>query len=283
MLKLPQASGPAAQLYSLSSSFSGNTGAGQTVTDESPDQVVINFPNLPEEISLDRDTEWRVTPSPMLPDGFHVYDHTSPLAIPLTFKLHAFEDYAVNGPETILQIAAKLHALTLPIISGNTSVMRASSSASPGNGTSASAESVKNAGTTSDPGSGVFDSVTTTEDNKYYFPPACVLNLMIGSGGPSALGIVCIGYVKSVNVRLKGPWLSSDDASQNRNLPSAGEFQFTFVHAPSYTNSLDILQSSATFKLPQVGAAQMAKSFYNTIDVVGDLARIGYRGLLSNG
>lgn len=279
-LSLPQSAGPVAQLYSLSSEELQGSGLGRSRAEESDDQIVINFPSLPDEISLDRDTEWRVTPSPLLPDGFHVYDHTSPLAIPLTFKLHAFDHYSVNGPETLLQIAAKLHALTLPIISGRTSV-RPTSSADPGNGTSISAEAGKNEATGSAPL--VVDSVTSDGEQPYYFPPACVLNLMVGSGGPSGLGIICIGYVKSVSVKLKGPWLSSDDASINRNLPSSADFSFTFVHAPNYTNSLDLLQSRGSFSLPQVGAARMKKSLYNTIDVVGDLSKIGYRGLLSAG
>jgi hypothetical protein len=279
-LALPPPNGPVAQLYSLSSDFSGGSGGGRTRTEESDDQIVINFPNLPDEISLDRDTEWRVTPSPLLPDGFHVYDHTAPLAIPLSFKLHAFDDYSINGPETLLQIAAKLHALTLPIISGRTSV-RSTSSASPGNGTSASAEATKDTATGGAPAT--IDSVASDGEQPYYFPPACVLNLMVGSGGPNGLGILCVGYVKSVSAKLKGPWLSSGDASANRNLPSAADFSFVFVHAPNYTNSLDLLQSRGSFALPQVGAARMKQSLYNTIDVVGDLSRIGYRGLLAAG
>jgi hypothetical protein len=275
-----QSAGPVAQLYSLSSSFSAGASDGRLVNEENADQIVINFPNLPEEISLARSAEWRVSRSPMLPDGFHVYDHTAPLRIPLTFKLHAFEDYAINGPETILQIAANLHALVAPIISGSTSV-RATSSSANANGTSASAEASKEASTGSGPTT--FDSVSSVDNQTYYFPPACVLNLMIGSGGPNGLGIVCIGYVENVDVRLKGPWLSSSDAAVNRNMPSAAEFSFTFVHAPAYTNSGDRLNSDRSFLLAQVGAQQLRTKFYNTIEVAGALGQVGYHGLLSSG
>jgi hypothetical protein len=216
-------------------------------------------------------------------DGFHLYDHTNPLTIPLTFRLHAAEDYSVNGPETILQIAAKLHALTLPIIKGSTSVTRATSSAALPNGQSSSAEAVGNAaGSSTSSTSSNFDSVSSTKDQKYFFPPACVLNLMVGSNGGegSILGIVCVGYVRAVRVLLKGPWLSSDDGSVNRNLPTAAEFGLTFVHAPSYTNSLDLLTSDSAFDLVQIGADAMRKGFYNTVSA-SSKSSVGYKGLLS--
>jgi hypothetical protein len=115
---------------------------------------------------------------------------------------------------------------------------------------------------------------------------------MIGSGGAGlnpglasgpALGIQCIGYVKSVRVLLKGPWLSSGDDSVNRNLPSAGDFSFVFVHAPSYTNSIANLQRGDNFVLPQVSAARMKNSFYNSADIANALSSIGYHGLLDVG
>jgi hypothetical protein len=295
LLALKGQNGPAigpARLYSLATTgFSRSS-----LVVESDDTILIDFPNLPEEISLDRDTEWRVTPSPLLPDGFHVYDHTTPLSIPLSFKLHAFDDYSVNGPETLLMIAARLHALTLPIINDGIGVKRASTSTTMQNGSSTSTEATADAGTTkaSTQGTagGSFDSVTAAENQSYSFPPACVLDLMIGSGGAGlnpglasgpALGIQCIGYVKSVRVLLKGPWLSSGDDSVNRNLPSAGDFSFVFVHAPSYTNSIANLQRGDNFVLPQVSAARMKNSFYNSADIANALSSIGYHGLLDVG
>jgi hypothetical protein len=64
-LKLPGTPGPdniAAQLYTLSSSPNASQ-LGNTISEESPDQIIINFPNLPDEIPLDRESEWRTTPS----------------------------------------------------------------------------------------------------------------------------------------------------------------------------------------------------------------------------
>lgn len=232
------------------------------VSEEADDAIVINFPNLPDEIDLFRTSEWHVTPSPLLPDGFHIYDHTSPLEIPLSFKIHAFDDYAINGPETILQIAAKLHALQLPIINGNQTANFAATREGgdpPPNGSEAGKE-LSTSVTVSSPSSSGID---------YFFPPACVLNLMVGSGGPAtfdnpaAYGIICIGYVKDVSAKLKGPWLNSGQANSNRNLPSMGEFSFKFVHAPSYTNVLTSQDSNIA--TAQIGAYAMKRSFYNTL------------------
>lgn len=280
MLALPDLPNqPKAQLYSLvSRQTQANGDDGRTVGSEADDQIVINFPNLPDEIDVMRTSEWRVTQSPLLPDGFHMYDHTSPLELPFTFKIHAFDDYSVNGAETILQIAAKLHALQLPIInSKQTGKITRDSGGVPESSTDAAKEA-KGSSPNEDLGTGL-----SVENDKYgtnyFFPPACVLNLMIGSGGPTALGICCIGYVKNVSTKLKGPWLNSGRADINRNLPSMGEFSFTFVHAPSYTNSLNF-DGDNKLLTAQVGAYRMKNSFYNTIDILSEAGvDVGYKGL----
>lgn len=281
MLALPDLPNqPKAQLYSLvSRQTQANGDDGRTVGSEADDQIVINFPNLPDEIDVMRTSEWRVTQSPLLPDGFHMYGHTSPLELPFTFKVHAFDDYSVNGAETILQIAAKLHALQLPIIkSKQTGKITRDSGSVPESSTDAAKEQ-RGSSPDQDLGSSI-----TVEGNvygtDYYFPPACVLNLMIGSGGPTkALGICCIGYVKNVSTKLKGPWLNSGRADVNRNLPSVGEFSFTFVHAPSYTNSLNF-DGDNKLLTAQVGAYRMKNSFYNTIDILSEAGvDVGYKGL----
>lgn len=282
MLALPDLPNqPKAQLYSLVSRQTQAIGEdGRTVGAEADDQIVINFPNLPDEIDVMRTSEWRVTQSPLLPDGFHMYDHTSPLELPFTFKIHAFDDYSVNGAETILQIAAKLHALQLPIInSKQTGKITRDSGSVPDSSTDAAKEE-KGSSPNRDQGLGTGLSVENDKyGTNYFFPPACVLNLMIGSGGPTALGICCIGYVKNVSTKLKGPWLNSGRADVNRNLPSMGEFSFTFVHAPSYTNSLNF-DGDNKLLTAQVGAYRMKNSFYNTIDILSEAGvDVGYKGL----
>jgi hypothetical protein len=271
---------PKAQLYSLISKVTAANGQdGRFVDQERDDQIIVNFPNLPDEIDLMRTSEWRVTQSPLLPDGFHMYDHTSPLELPFTFKVHAFDDYAVNGPETILQIAAKLHALQLPIINSRQSgkITRDSGTVEQ-SGTDSAKQQKGESPNTQELGS-TFAVADGQYGTNYYFPPACVLNLMIGSGGPQALGICCIGYVKNVSTKLKGPWLNSGRADVNRNLPSSGEFAFTFVHAPSYTNSLNF-DGDNKLLTAQVGAYRMKNSFYNTIDILSETGvDVGYKGL----
>ena len=286
MAQFPKTLGPAATIYSMT----GNNPGQGLPQSEGDDRIVINFPNLPDEIPLDRDTEWRVYSNQMMPDGFHVYQHTAPLTIPLTFKLSAFDDYAVNGPETILEIAARLHALTLPVITGKTALTRGSSSATTPGGPSLPKEAKNEAAGDSDT-SGV-GAIGVAGGQAFYFPPACVLDLMIGSGGASGLGIRCIGYVKSVGVILKGPWLNSGSTSVNRNLPSFGEFRLTFVHVPGYSNSVDFL--NALQVIPQVGAKLMKNQLYNTVDMLttadqsdpnrnpnqlGNSSLLGYKGL----
>jgi hypothetical protein len=270
---------PKAQLYSLTARSDTQADRGRAIGTEQDDQIVINFPNLPDEIDLMRSSEWRVTQSPLLPDGFHMYDHTSPLELPFTFKIHAFDDYSVNGPETILQIAAKLHALQLPIINSKQSgkITRDSGDVPESNTDSAKQQKGEN------PNRQELGSTLTVENNvygtNYWFPPACVLNLMIGSGGPTALGICCIGYVKNVSTKLKGPWLNSGRADVNRNLPSAGEFSFVFVHAPSYTNSLNF-DGDNKLLTAQVGSYRMKNSFYNTVGLLSEAGvDVGYKGL----
>lgn len=260
-LKFLKSKNPAARLYSLSSADNN----GWLTDFENSDQVVINFPNLPDEIALDRDSEWSVKANQLMPDGFHVYQHTNPLQIPFTFKLHAFDDYAVNGPETILQIAAGLHALTLPILTGRRTSLgnRTTTSSSLQNGTSVSQEQ-NHETSTDDP----VDSVSRDRSQQIYFPPACVLDIMVGSGGPSGLGIHAVGYVRSVSVVLKGPWLSSGNDSVNRNLPSAAEFKFVFVHVPGYSNDVNAL--NAMQSVPQLGAKFAKNSLYNSVSLTKD-------------
>jgi len=280
-LRLPETPNqPKAQLFTLVSNITDDF--LNFVSQEREDQIVINFPNLPEEIDLMRSSEWRVTSSPLLPDGFHIYDHTTPLEIPFTFKFHAFDDYSINGPETILQVAAKLQALQLPIInSKQTGGGTRDAGEVPEGGPKTEAGKEDKGENPNDQGKSGLVTGLSVDQTTYYFPPACVLNLMIGSGEPAtALGICCIGYVKNVSTKLKGPWLNSGRADINRNLPSMGEFSFTFVHAPSYTNSLNFNGDNKLITA-QVGAMRMKNSFYNTVNVLSEIGGgdISYKGL----
>jgi hypothetical protein len=52
-------------------------------------------------------------------DGIHYYKGVRPLDIPFSFRLHAFDkDFCPNGVYTMLQLAGRLHAMALPIDTG---------------------------------------------------------------------------------------------------------------------------------------------------------------------
>jgi hypothetical protein len=105
------------------------------------------------------------------------------------------------------------------------------------------------------------------------FPPVtCLLNLIwVGEDQP---GIACIGYVRDVRVRLIGPWLRGNNGEYN--LPSAGEFEFTFIHRPSHNNSagFDFSKQSGQFSTTpamteaQAYATDVRNQLYNTRNLV---------------
>lgn len=80
-------------------------------------------------------------------------------------------------------------------------------------------------------------------------PVTCLLNLIwVAENQP---GIACIGYVKDVRVRLMGPWLRGSNGEFN--LPSMGEFEFTFMHHPGHGNN---------WGAPTVNTSQMFADTY---------------------
>ena len=93
-----------------------------TSVDEGAGDIVINFPAMPETIELARRANYTnmLANSPATPDGSHIYRSTDPLKIPIKFTAHSndVEYTKEDGPVALLQIAARLHALTLPIMTG---------------------------------------------------------------------------------------------------------------------------------------------------------------------
>jgi hypothetical protein len=106
-----------------------------------------------------------------------------------------------------------------------------------------------------------------TGKDAFAWPQPCLLDLI--SDGQS-LGIYCVGYVKNVRVRLKGPWMVSSHTG-SKNLPSELEADFTFVHNPSYTNMLAVAKDGENvvgLTLPgQVNAyaEDVRTSLFNTV------------------
>lgn len=260
--------------------------------------VSFDFPSMPDVIELARSAEYLVNHNPIMPDGMHQYKGTRPLEIPLSFKLHAMDStYCKNGSLTLLQLAARLHSFVLPIVSGanpatvapltagsiiddrlagkdqNNSTLRAAELAKIGT-------EYKVSGGKGEPNESTVLSDSSTNSSAYTLsmggknqgadpPVTCFLNLIwVAEDQP---GISCIGYVKDVRVRLLGPWLRGPNGAFN--LPSAGEFEFTFVHRPSHNNNWGGIQRSDKFTAPasaetQAYATDVRNRLFNTRNLV---------------
>lgn len=209
-----------------------------------PVAVGFDFPAMPDTIDLARSTDYYVTSPPTMPDGMHQYRGTKPLEIPLSFKLHAMDlTYCRYGSLTLLQLAARLHSFVLPITSNNqpataqvalakdyvktTPATVAQGAASPAAGADTESQQVQNSASLNTP------VAPLTNSKQIPFPPVtCFLSLIYVSENQP--GISCVGYIKDVRVRLMGPWLRGSNGEFN--LPSAGEYEFTFVHHPAHSN-----------------------------------------------
>jgi hypothetical protein len=172
----------------------------------------------------------------------HIYQKTTPLEIPFEFGLSAFdEDYCDQGPMTLLKIAAQLHGTLLPNFDLSASSFGADI----------------NTGNFTSNGQDVNTS-QISEISHLVTPVLCWLDI---TGSVSNWpGISCNGYVKNVNVRLKGPWLSSSGVN---NLPSSAIYKFTFVVAPGYSNQYS--NNSLAFQAPARHVAQYLYSHYNNL------------------
>lgn len=249
--------------------------------------IAFDFPSMPDVVELARSTEYYMNYSPIMPDGMHQYRGTKPLEIPLTFKLHAMDrTFCPYGSLTLLQLAARLHSFVLPITpDGSTGAKLAPLLArdfikegmeSPQKEAAVKATGAKNESEQ------VYDTTLNTPVHKLvlngnkvgtpYPPVTCLLNLIwVGEDQP---GIACIGYVRDVRVRLSGPWLRGP--SGEYNLPSSGEFEFTFIHRPSHNNSagFDFSKSTGQFSTTpamteaQAFATDVRNQLYNTRNLV---------------
>jgi len=255
-----------ASLATLTGQTPSTTGAYGS---EATGQIVINFPCMPETIELARSSTY-ITPQTIVqPDGQHIYMYTEPLRIPVRFSLSAMDDdyCRTDGPYALLALAARLHSLVMPIASQGNQAQGNSGQAPtppPTLNEIAAQQSAANAvaGLTSG------DAQTATV-NGLYFPPACVLALVLASGMPNgrpSLGIVCTGFVEKVAVTLHGPWLQGSFSGANgiRNMPSLAEYEFTFVNQPGYSNNL-AQNAGASAKVISTTAQDIFSSLYNDI------------------
>lgn len=223
--------------------------------------LTIEFPAMPDTIELARSTDYIVSSSPFLPDGYHQYVSTKPLEIPVSFKLHALDqNYCKQGALTLLQIAARLHSFILPITNRRPVV-------EPVEQAKLGTQSENKLDKDSQKAGVEWQLQGRAGQGSLYPPVTCWLHLIWTDEGMP--GISCVGYVKDVRVILHGPYLKGPDNSFN--LPSAGEFSFTFVHRPGHNNSFG---SISTLAKPQPGrqsnayAHDVRDNFYNTRHLV---------------
>lgn len=221
--------------------------------------MAINFPSMPEAIELARRAEYGVSNPWGFPDGIHVYKGTSVLKLPISFKLHSFDDeYCPQGAKTLLEIAAALHALTLPIGPDGATVTWGTDSQrgeQPGGEERALAVNAAEA------------TRVQSQAPTDLFPPAtCYLELILTDR--QSVGVACVGYVEEVKVRLLNPSLKGPGISQN--LPIGGEFDFTFVHHPGHGNAFNVATPTLNFEEKQAYAKTVSKKFYNTVDLLTD-------------
>lgn len=223
--------------------------------------TAINFPAMPDSIELARSVDYLTVNSQVMPDGIHQYRWTNPLSIPFSFKLHSFDkDYCPRGARSLLEIAALLHAMTAPISASGqaTKVAVTAGQKLPGETPANDANAQAARAVDSDASYRV-----TPQAGADFSPPVTVrLELIfVDEGAP---GIVCNGYLKDVKAKLNGPWLRGPNRSQN--LPTSGDFEFTFVHAPGYGNNFSIasntLGKDAT--MAQAYAHDLKTGLYNT-------------------
>lgn len=260
--------------------------------DSTSESIVINFPAMPDTIELSRRANYyNAVTSPVTPDGFHVYQSTDPLSIPVSFSLNAFDEEYCRpdiGPVMLLSIAAKLHALAMPIAASDATREQqlAEVRERPGVANGAS-ESANRQAQGWQIGTGSF---ATPNINKFYFPPACALQIIFAqlgssqgqtrfSNGIRPLGINCVGFISEVRVVFKGPWLQGSFGSDGaRNMPSSATYSFTFVHQPGYTNNVlgqDFTRGGTAPRLISTTALDIYRRLYNTIDISNNVSYAG--------
>jgi hypothetical protein len=228
----------------------------------------LDFPAMPETIELARQTDYKVISNMVVPDGVHQYRFTSPLQIPFSFSLHSMDDeYCPDGPLTLLRVAARLHSLVLPFGESNTVTVSVANDSPladgrPQQGTKSPGTEASVQAKSQEPDDPTFRAA---ENAKFDPPVTCRLELMFTKEAEP--GIVCTGYVKDVRVVLKGPWLRGPERSFN--LPTSGEFSFTFIHRPAHYNSFSRQNGISGGGQAQAFAEYVLRKFYNTRELGG--------------
>ena len=182
--------------------------------------IKICFPATPKVIDMRRSANYDVQKHWYSPDGFSQYQYTEPFKLEVSFKLHHLD--CTQGALSLIKLAASFEALVAPISTLGL------------NTTPASTPAQSNSEGAVDRGSSNVPLTPTNMKQLNVQPPVtCWLNLM--SSGNNMPGISCLGYIENVRACLLAPFMLM--STGEFNLPSAGEFSFTFFHSPGYSNS----------------------------------------------
>lgn len=236
--------------------------------------IQLNFPSMPDSIELSRTVDYIVNQTITAPDGFHQYKATNPLSIPLSFKLHSFDkEFCPNGALSVMQAASLLHSFSLPIsdANGRNTLSVTSQQVNPGKAPSKQVDSLNSRADTATSNY----TITAEAGSNFAPPPTLRLDLIfIDANTP---GIICVGYIKDLKVKLNGPFLRGPNHSYG--LPTSADFEFTFVHVPGYGNDWNIANSSAQKQvtLTQAFADDVKEKLFNTIDL-SKASGVGFRG-----
>lgn len=240
--------------------------------------ISIDFPAMPDTIELARSADYAVNYNILVPDGIHQYKGTKPMEIPVSFKLHSFDQqYCKKGALTLLQLAARLHSFVLPICTLSKGFMIAPRAVPPTTINGKPDDARLQAAASQEP---VYE-VVGAGNNKtggIYNPVTCWLHLMwVGNDQP---GISAVGYVREVKVQFNGPWLRGPNSSFN--LPTSADFSFVFIHRPGHNNNQSMTDSQFPPTPAQSGQAyadDVKDKLYNTRSLV---YAANYQGFASN-
>lgn len=233
---------------------------------------------MPENgIELARSAEYLVVNSQVMPDGIHQYKSTTPLNIPVAFKLHSFDkEYCPQGALSLLQLSALLQSFVLPLsnTAGATPLTVTVNQSQPQAAPKGETDSLLNRAQSADSPYNV-----TPESGADFFPPV-TLRLELIFVDENNPGIICTGYVKDVRINFSGPFLRGPNRSYN--LPTSAEFAFTFVHVPGYGNNFSIASNTTgqNATMGQAFAGDVKEKLFNTIDItrVSDRSFKGFSG-----
>lgn len=229
--------------------------------------ISIDFPAMPDTIELARSADYAVNYNIVMPDGIHQYKGTKPMEIPISFKLHSFDQqYLQKGALTLLQLAARLHSFILPISTFGPGV-RVAPYAPPTQTTEGKADDAAIQAAASQEQVYQVVGAGNSQNGGIYSPVTCWLHLMWTDNEQP--GISAIGYVREVKVTFNGPWLRGPNNSFN--LPTSADFSFIFVHRPGHNNNQRTITSQFPPTIAQSGQAfadDVRKSLYNTRSLV---------------